>query len=277
MFEKIRRMIGKRGLKKYHARYLQQEQGLSAREAREAVCGKSGRSRGTAEPRRLSAWIVSDEGRTENDLGFILQLVELLLEKVAAGALSLAQLKELVVSDNPFREMRMRKMVDTDLERMLAARDAAATAPAAPLSSSNDHVPRQEKRSVQVLFKHALTLVQGMLTREDGPSPEALRLQKQKREQYVQERARMERAKMAALANSPEFLESLGAPDHFESKGAQKAREERVVAKEQKKLRTRLSRDDVVVPQQREKTPKELAEEKMRMLRKLKGGSGISA
>ncbi len=274
VFAKIQHFIGQRALKKYYALYLQEELGFSRQEA--LLKAYPERYAKPAARRSIASWVTSDEGRKSTDLEFILSLAEKLLQKVVDGELSRQDLLRMLESNNPFREIRLKNMADAALERLIAKREEEEQKEIERMYTALKPEERPASEHSRDLFKRAMVFVQGVFEKPEGPTADEVRLQQQKRKQYLQERERMERAKTAALANSPEFLESLGAPDHFDSARQQGKREERIIATEQKKLRPRLTKEDVAPARPREKSPKELAEEKLRMLRKLKGGAGAS-
>ena len=218
------------------------------------------------------AWITSKEGRRETDLEFILLLSEQILERVISGELGREDLQRMIQTTSPFREKRFSRLVDDELEGLIKETRSKMAGPPqeaveVKVEEVNTNLIQRSLAFVRDVFPEAGSLIKVTDTVKKIPP-----------KQWLTEKQRHERLMKALLANSPEFLEQLLVEDRFESEKQQKEKEEKVLAKEKKKLRARLVPDQVPFKQPRERTPKELAEEKLRIIRKLREdlGKGVS-
>ncbi len=228
------------------------------------------------EPEKFYAWISSPAGRKETDIEFVLAIIEQLLQKIIAGEITEREMAELLAARNPFREMRTKNFVDTELAALIKQEEAPELAlEDTTLKETIEAAPITAK--TEAMHK-ALAFVQEVFKPTSAEDLEKEIKLEQKRKQWRIEQARIAAINKAALANSPEFLEQLGS-DTFESESAQALRDAKVIYKEKTKLRGRLSKDELPskIKIVKEKTPKELAEEKLKALRKLKRDLGGSA
>jgi hypothetical protein len=247
---------------------------------------KSDKDTATVDPdREFLDWIVSDEGRREDDMEFLLTLTEMILIKISTGELVREDVQRLLFSSNPFRELRMRNMIDRELQVLLeeqASRRATdvreeefGEQPPEPVAAEETAgSAAAEKRSKDLLHKALGFAAEVFPAPRPVPVAEETPARKTSRIQIAMENERMEQLRKAALVNAPEFLESLGKPDHYESDKQQARQEKEIVRKEKQKLRPRLTKDEIPFARPREKTPKELAQEKLKIIRKMKQDLG---
>ncbi|MFC1517635.1 hypothetical protein ACFL5G_03655 [Candidatus Margulisiibacteriota bacterium] len=215
-------------------------------------------------------WIASKEYRRETDMEYFLIFTEQLLKMIVDGELTQEDLEEMLQSANPLREKRIARLVDEELQEVIRGGKGKVPEETVVIQEKSKESSAMNKD----MLKRSLLFVQDIFQPNDKSSimvDDRVKIAQKK--QWELEQKRLEAYKKAVLANSPEFLEMLG-KDEYESEAKQAARENKIVRKEEQKLRARMVKDTIPIKRPREKTPKELAAEKLRIIRKMREEMG---
>ncbi|MBU0581495.1 MAG: hypothetical protein KKA19_10005 [Candidatus Margulisbacteria bacterium] len=211
-------------------------------------------------------WIINGPGKSMNDVEFYYTLLEQVLLRLERGDLTREEIAKMFNTTNMFRTKRFVEVKDQELKQKL-------------------HETQIENNTVET--EHALSPIQEIphnflqnIFKQAEVDTRDYWKKAISRKQYLIEKERQNRINKAILANAPEALELLG-KDYFESEGQQQKREDKVLEKETQKIRARLVKDKIPEKRPREMTPKEMVEEKLRIIRKLKkdlgqGGFSVS-
>jgi hypothetical protein len=249
ILEKIRKKIAMKLIQKEAAKLLRKELGeiafIKLNEKKKKVSSEQDSTK------KFAKWIVQGEGKSINDLEFFYALLEQVLIKLDKGELTREEIAR-IFTPTYFRTKRFVEQKDEDLEVKLAE-----------MNEKNEDQPEEfVQQNISPSFLKTL------FDKAENVAKESLK-NTIHRKQFLSEQKRIESMNRAVLANSPEFLESL-TPDYFKSERLQKRQEKQLFKKETMKIRGRLVKETIPFKTEKEKTPKEITEEKRRIIQKLR-------